>query len=35
MESTNISDMDALRLSDREAIEEAIIRIYILEHFTT
>ncbi len=29
-----LSDVDAFRLSDKEAVEEAVIRSYILEHFS-
>ncbi len=33
-ENMELSDSDAVQLSDPEAVEEAVIRAYILEHFT-
>ncbi len=34
MSQEEMSDVDAFQLSDKEAVEEAIIRSYILEHFS-
>ena len=34
MAEEELSDMDALQLSDQEAVEEAVVRAYILEHFS-